>query len=543
MRPTRIAGPTLPAVAAALLLAGACAQDQDEEAVAVQTVAAEVRDMRITAEATGEIEPIRKVEVKSKASGEIMELYVDSGDEVEPGRLLARVDPRDVRNGHDQARADLDVAKARMQISEEQLERSEELFRSEVMTAQEYESRQLEHANAQAALVRATTNFELAELRLSDVTIRAPMAGTILEKLVEDGQVIQSATGNVSGGTTLFVMANLDDMRVRTLVDETDMGQLDAGLPATVSVEAFPDRTFQGQIEKIEPQATVVQNVTMFPVIVLLDNRAGLLKPGMNAEVEVLVDRRISVVTVPNNAVVKPFEMAPAAEVLGLDPESMAIDRGVWAELVRTATARVTGGGGLGGQTAGRGAAANPEMAELRRKIASGEIGSDSVAALTAAWRERAGVAGGRRGMAQGVPGAGTDAGADDVVGPNGAGDSDAGARTAARGQRTAAGRGMGAGREGGGGWAGFGAFAPRGGSRGDPAFEPAVAFVMDEAGNISARPVLMGLTDWDYAEIVTGLAEGEQVALIGAAQLQAQQAERMERMRSRMGGGRPFGG
>ena len=327
------------ALACFALLALACTQQQEEEAVVMQTVAAEIRNMRITAEATGEIEPIRKVEVKSKASGEILELYVDSGDKVEPGALLARVDPRDVRNAHDQAQADLEVAKARMKISEAQLARSEELFRSEVMTAQEYESRQLEHANAQAALVRATTNLELANLRLTDVTIRAPMSGTILEKLVEHGQVIQSATGNVSGGTTLLIMANLDDVRVRTLVDETDVGQLAPGMPATVSVEAFPDRAFRGQIEKIEPQATVVQNVTMFPVIILLDNRAGLLKPGMNAEVEVLVDERMAVVAVPNNAVVKPLEVAPAAEVLNLDPDAMVIERSVWASLMAQAPA------------------------------------------------------------------------------------------------------------------------------------------------------------------------------------------------------------
>ena len=151
------------------------------------------------------------------------------------------------------------------------------LLAEEVITTQEFESRELEYANARAALVRAETNRDLARLRLADVTIKAPMSGTILEKLVEYGQVIQSATQNVSGGTTLFIMANLDDMRVRTLVDETDVGKLAAGLPATVSVEAFPDRTFRGHIEKIEPQAIAQQNVTMFPVIVLLDNRAGLL--------------------------------------------------------------------------------------------------------------------------------------------------------------------------------------------------------------------------------------------------------------------------
>ena len=245
------------------------------------------------------------------------------------GALLAEVDPRDVDNAYEQARADLDVAKARNDIAKAQLARSKQLLDSMVITQREYEQSDLESANSQAGLVRAQTNLDLAVLRRADVKITAPMAGTILEKLVEFGQVIQSATQNVSGGTTLFVMANLDDMRVRTFVDETDVGQLDAGMGAIVSVEAFKDRTFEGVIEKIEPQALVQQNITMFPVIVLLDNRAGLLKPGMSAEVEVLIDERTNTLTVPNNAVVQPQEMAPAAEVLGLDPTTMSIDRAV----------------------------------------------------------------------------------------------------------------------------------------------------------------------------------------------------------------------
>ena len=476
-----------------------CAGVAEEEGVVVQTVPAEVRDMRITAEAAGELEPVYKVEVKSKASGEILELYVDSGDEVEPGTLLARVDPRDVENAHDQATADLEVARARLSIAKAQLNRSQALLGSEIITAQEYEQRDLEHANARAALVRAQTNLELAELRLTDVTIRAPVAGTVLEKLVENGQVIQSATGNVSGGTTLFIMANLDDMRVRTLVDETDMGQLTAGMNATVSVEAFPDRTFHGQIEKIEPQAVVVQNVTMFPVIVLLDNRSGLLKPGMNAEVEVLVNERRGALTVPNNAVVQVRELAPAAEVLGLDP-NVSIDREVWGPLMAQAAARAgvqplgggaPGGGAPGGGRPMAGPGGSGPMAEIRAKVESGEITMDSARVLFATARE---------------------------------------AREGRQGQRGAADGEAQLGR------------AARGGSSGEPAFQPAVAFVMDENGVIAPRPVVMGLSDWDYAEILAGLEEGEELALIGAAQLQAQQQERMERMRQRMGGGRPFG-
>ena len=503
------AGRRLPAAMVLAGLAAACGQAQEETGVTLQTAPVEVRDMRITAEAAGELEPVRKVEVKSKASGEILELYVDSGDEVEPGALLASVDPRDVENAHDQAVADLEVADARLKIAQAQLSRSQELLESEVITAQEYEQRQLEHANAQAALVRAQTNLELAELRLTDVTIRAPMAGTILEKRVEDGQVIQSATGNVSGGTTLFVMANLDDMRVRTLVDETDMGPLTPGMVATVSVEAFPDRTFRGQVEKVEPQAVVQQNVTMFPVIVLLDNRAGLLKPGMNADVEVLVDERPGALTVPNNAVVDPRELAPAAEVLGLDPQVAAVDRTAWGPLMAQAAARSGAPGAEAPEADGRRAGGIPGaafgeggMAGIRARIQSGEITPDSARALFAAARAA------RGGQRPGGPGA---AGARD------------GMQFGARGAMT-----------------GAGARGAAGGSAGDPSYRPAIAFVVDSAGEIAARPVVIGLNDWDYAEILAGLEEGEQLALIGAAQLQAQQQERMERMRSRMG--RPFG-
>ena len=511
------------ALGAAGLLAGLTGCDAAQEEVgdiAVQTAPAEVRDLRITAEATGQLEPVLRVEVKSKASGEILDLYVDSGDEVELGTLLARVDPRDVQNAFDQAKADLDVAEARIGIAQAQLQRSRDLLESEIITAQEYESRQLEFANAQATMVRAETNLELATLRLEDVTIRAPMAGTILEKQVEYGQVIQSATQNVSGGTTLFIMANLDDMRVRTLVDETDVGQLTAAMSATVTVEAFPDRTFMGAIEKIEPQAVVVQNVTMFPVIVLLDNRAGLLKPGMNAEVEVLVDERLATLTVPNNAVVQPQELAPAAEVLGMDPQLASIDRGAWGDLMAQAAAK-TGGSAGSRMASGAGAGGN-QMAEIRAGMESGDISPDSARALFASMRQQ-------RDDGQRATGRTGD------VAPEPNGDVVAEAGQPGQGRVPGAQQG---GRGGEGRGFGAGIMAAMGGASGTPAFSPAVVFVVDEMGNISPRPVVMGVTDWDYAEILAGLEEGEQLALIGAAQLQARQQERMEQMRNRF---RPF--
>ena len=302
---------------------------------------AELRTLDIRAEAAGQIEPIRIVEVKSKASGEILQIHVETGDFVERGALLAEVDPRDVRNALAQAEADLEVARARLATAEAQRRRSEELRAANVITEQEFENTEFEVANARSQFVKAQTNLELARERMSDVTIRAPLDGTIIQKSVEVGQIIQSASQNISGGTTLFQMADLTEMQVRTLVDETDIGQIKAGLPAQVTVEAYPNRTFAGTVLKIEPQAVVEQNVTMFPVLVRLDNPDGLLKPGMNAEVQVLIARRDDVVAVPNAAIVAMRDAMAAGAVLGLDEEKMR------------AAMRSARGGGPGGGPGG----------------------------------------------------------------------------------------------------------------------------------------------------------------------------------------------
>ena len=280
-------------------------------------------DLDIRVEASGQVEPILVVEVKSKASGEVTSLHVETGDQVERGDLLAEIDPRDVRNALAQAQADLDVAEARLQIAESQAERSRELREANVVTQQELEQSVLEAANARAALIKARTNVELAQERRGDVTIGAPITGTIIQKDVEAGQIISSASGNVSGGTTLMLMADLSTMQVRTLVDETDIGKVQPGQVARVHVEAYPDQEFVGSVYKIEPQAVVDQNVTMFPVLVRLDNRQGLLKPNMNAEVQIEVAQRQDVVLIPNAAVVSVQDAPAAGAVLGMSADEV----------------------------------------------------------------------------------------------------------------------------------------------------------------------------------------------------------------------------
>jgi HlyD family secretion protein len=159
--------------------------------------------------------------------------------------------------------------------------------------------------------------------QLDDTNVRAPINGTIIEKQVERGQVISSPTNDVGGGTVLLKMADLNLVQVRTLVDETDIGKVQPEQRATVTVDAYPQRPFSGTVIKIEPQAQTEQNVTMFPVLVRIDNKEGLLRPGMNAEVEIHVGRRDDVLAVPNAALRTQRDVTSAAVVLGLSAEQV----------------------------------------------------------------------------------------------------------------------------------------------------------------------------------------------------------------------------
>jgi HlyD family secretion protein len=145
----------------------------------------------------------------------------------------------------------------------------------------------------------------------------------------------------------LLKMADLNLVQVKTLVDETDIGKIQPGLRATVTVDAYPNRPFDGVVLKIEPQATIQQNVTMFPVQVHIQNREGLLKPGMNAEVEIHVGRRDSVLAIPNASLRTQRDVGSAALVLGLSMRDVQDELAQSEPAPDQATAS-QGGGGIG---------------------------------------------------------------------------------------------------------------------------------------------------------------------------------------------------
>src|SRR5205807_5880942 len=278
----------------------------------------------VTATASGVIQPILTLSVKSKASGEILEEPVQTGDEVKQGQLLARIDPRIPQSNLTQAEANLGVAQAQLETATAQLKRSEALFQSQSITQAGLDSARLASATAQAAVATAQANLQTAKDAMQDTHVRAPINGTVLELDAVLGTVISSPTNDVGGGTVILKMANLDTVQVSALVDETDVGKVQSGLPVTISVDAFPHRTFDGTVLKIEPQAQVSQNVTMFPVEVNIPNTEHLLKPGMNNEVEIHIGQRQGVLAVPNAALRTPKDVASAASVLGLDSAAVA---------------------------------------------------------------------------------------------------------------------------------------------------------------------------------------------------------------------------
>lgn len=304
-----------------LVLCAACGSRSDVPSThQYETAVVDRRPLVLTVEAAGVIEPIRTVEIKSKASGEILELGADTGDTVEAGALLVRIDPRTPRNRLDQAAAQLNAARAKLDNARSQLERGRKLLGNAWINPADYDKLVLDAATAESDVVGARVAVDNARIALDDTEVRAPGDGTILAKRVERGQVISSPTMDVGGGTLLMTMADLARVRARVRVDETDLGKIAPGMPARIAVASFPGKRFSGTIEKIEPQAIVEQNVTLFPVLISLANEERLLRPGMNVDARFEVARRDDVLTVPVTGLRTERDIDTTASITGLDP-------------------------------------------------------------------------------------------------------------------------------------------------------------------------------------------------------------------------------
>ena len=468
------------------------------------TVFVDVRDITVSVSATGVLQPLKVVEIKSKASGEILEMPVEMGDQVRAGDLIAQIDTRILDQELKQATADYESSRIRLEIAGNQYERARSLHGQDLISANDLETSQQNFTNAESAYIRAEASLQLARERLEDTTVTAPISGTIIAKTVEQGQIIASSTNNVSGGTILIQMADLSELEIRTLVDEIDIGSVKPGLRVESTVEAFASMRFQGEVMKIEPQAVVQQSVTTFPVLSRIDNDQGLLLPGMNADVSIIIHERHGVLSVANEAVRAPRDAREVMTLLNIESIETGPRPAVVADAGYVApeeNAAERSGLLLAADPQTRGEIVAPNGDNGVREVAgtNGDDGSHEVAGMN-----------GRNGGAMPLLAprvAGGAAGADAPGASRGGmarGDGDRQPQASVDPWGTSGRR------------------------------EPAVVFVLEADGRITAREILTGVRDWEMTEVLSGLEGGEQLVLLPSTSLLRAQQSMRERFAQR---------
>ncbi len=560
----------------ALIAAVGCSSSATK-AVPIQTATIQRRDIIVTAEATGVIEPINVVEVKSKtASGQVTEMPIDIGYFVKPGDLIVQIDTTILHQQFVQATADFTSADANLKVSDAQLKRQQVLYGQHIITMDVLEAAQTQFASATALFTNKRANLDLAKQALVDAKVTATVVGTILTKPVSIGQVIQAGGTSVSGGTVIATMADLTKVRSRALVAETDIGMVKPGQDVNVTIDAFPDHPFLGKVDHIEPQATVQQNVTMFATLVSLNNSEGLLHPGMNGEVSIIADTRLDAIAVPNDAIRSPREAAQAAVLLGLNPDSVKAQMrgpggggggqgggqgrggrggsGGPGRQVQISNGELAlplqGGGQGGGMRGGRGPQVQVTDADCK-KVDAAMKKKPVVAKKIEDMRSKMRDATDRQKAMDDMKAAYAELGVDMQVSgacARRARSGNAGGAAGAGGARTGrGGMGGGAGAAGAGGGAGGGqggGFGQQGNSR----TRPRTGLVFIQRGATwEAKTVRLGVANYDYTEVLDdGLKEGDKVAMLSAAALQATRQAQNDRMKagaSPLGGSAPAGG
>ena len=279
--------------------------------------------LEVSIEASGVIEAISSVEIKSKASGEVLFLGAEVGDFVDKGFMLAQIDQRTANNIVDQTESDLEAAKVRLLNAESQYDRGIELHKQSSISDKDFEDIKENYAQAKSTLVRNEVSFENAKISLDDTEVKSPIDGTVISRPVEVGQVISSPTSAFGEGSILMTMADLSKVRVRALVDEIDVGKVEIGQSVSIKVAAYRDKEFIGTVTKIEPKAYIQQNVTTFPVLIDIDNEENLLLIGMNTDVVIqILDKDVSL-SVPTMSLRTRKDIYTAAAILDIEKETI----------------------------------------------------------------------------------------------------------------------------------------------------------------------------------------------------------------------------
>lgn len=294
---------------------GGCAKKK--KAPAPSVVAVKKGNLRAAVTATGLVEPEYVVAIKSQASGEVEEVFVQEGDLVAKGKPLVKINPIVETRRVNQAQSEVRMAKARASSAwlkykwlKDQIKVQQDLLKKGLVPGSTLAELQKdlgmqsgEAVLANAQLAKAEEALKEAKDRLSETNIVAPITGTVIDREVQPGQVVSSGTSSVSGGTTLLQIANLTKLYITVKVDEADVTKLRKDQAAIITADALPGKRFKGQVLRIAPKGTVESNITVFEVVVAAGEEGSkALRPQMSANVEVVVVERRGVLLVPQRA-------------------------------------------------------------------------------------------------------------------------------------------------------------------------------------------------------------------------------------------------
>jgi len=312
-------------------------------------------DLAKSVVATGKVEPITKVEIKSKASGIVKKLYVDAGDRVKKGQLLAELDREEISAQVAQARASLEASEASLKGSEADYERAkvdaegpdvpmlkrayeraQGMAKEGVVSASQLDDAQKNYelglnkmnvakaqlqvlkakiGQAAASLARDKATLVQLEEQLSYTTVVSPIDGIILSRDVEVGDAVSSILVLGSSATLIMTEGDTSEVYVKGKVDESDIGKVYLGQPARIKVESFKDKTFNGKVTKISPMGVEKDNVTTFEVRVSINNPGGELKAAMTANAEIILEEHKNVLQIPEGSILYDKDKKASVEV------------------------------------------------------------------------------------------------------------------------------------------------------------------------------------------------------------------------------------
>jgi len=315
----------------------------------------ERHDLAKSVVATGKVEPITKVEIKSKASGIVKKLLVDAGDKVKKGQLLAQLDKDEIQAQVDQSRAALTASEASLKGAQADYERAKVdaegpdvpllkraydraigMAKEGVVSTSALEDAQKNYelalnkqnvskaqltvlkariAQSQAQVVRDQANLKQLEEQLSYTDILAPIDGVVLSRDVEMGDAVSSILVLGSSATLVMTLGDTSEVYVKGKVDESDIGKVYLGQAARIKVESFKDKTFSGKVTKISPMGVEKDNVTTFEVRVSINNPGGELKAAMTANAEIILEEHKNVLQIPEGAIIYDKDKNASVEV------------------------------------------------------------------------------------------------------------------------------------------------------------------------------------------------------------------------------------